>query len=135
MVRRWTSKLGRGVMAMLLAAGLFIGAGTGTSAAAMIGYTYSWTAYQTIWQTFALDGLEEEDTLTGTGRYVGMADPHTIEVIVKDEAYAFQVGDDLRATVEKLEEDDRVVFEYTEEPLDEIAILRTLLSIKVVDQE
>ncbi|MFS0723793.1 hypothetical protein [Paenibacillus sp. 1P07SE] len=135
MVRRWTGKLGRGVMLLLLAAGLFIGTSIGSSASAMTWFHNGLTGYQAVWHAITQDGMLGEEHLKGTGIYVGMADPHTIEVRVDGEAQSFQVGDDLRETVEALEEDDVVVFEYTEEHLDEIAILRTLLSIEAVEQE
>ena len=137
MVRHWTSKLGRGVMALLLTAGLFIGTlpGSGQSASALTWHSFGLTGYQGVWHALAQDGLLDEDILEATGVYVGMADPHTIEVVVDGEAQAFQLGAELRETVELLEEDDIVEFEYTEEPLDEIAILRTLLSIEVVESK
>lgn len=135
MVRHWTSKLGRGVVALLLIAGLFIGTLPGYSASAMTWNHFAITGYQGVWHALAQDGLLDEETLEGTGVYVGMADPHTIEVIVDGEAQAFQLGTELRETVASLEEDDIVEFEYTEEPLDDIAILRTLLSIEVIDSE
>ena len=76
-----------------------------------------------------------DEVKEGTGSYVGMADGHTIEIIVDGEAAAFQLADELREEVELIEEDTIVTFEYTEEQLDEIAVLLTLVSISTVEDE
>ena len=65
------------------------------------------------------------ELLTGTGMYVGQADPHTIEVETADGPVAFQLTIEARDDVEKLSPNDEVTFIYIED-----GDSRTIQSVK-----
>ncbi|WP_424768832.1 hypothetical protein [Paenibacillus sp. sgz302251] len=72
---------------------------------------------------------------SGTGTYTGMADSHTIEVMMNGEARTYQLSEGLSEFVETLDTDTRIWFDYTSVKMewDDTVILQTLTSIQTTD--
>jgi hypothetical protein len=55
----------------------------------------------------------QEEIYSGTGRYTGLADSHTLEIIrAGSGAAAFQFGEELHEAINRLPEHSRVRFKY-----------------------
>ncbi|WP_223068556.1 hypothetical protein [Paenibacillus caui] len=54
----------------------------------------------------------------GSGQYVGQADTTSIEITVNGEPFVFQLGDVTQETLDTLEPEDAVNFEYVEKKID-----------------
>lgn len=64
-------------------------------------------------------GGSEPAVLKGEGVFSGIADSHSIEIMVDGKPEAFQVTDELFAVVNELPSDAKVKFEYTEKVYDD----------------
>lgn len=56
--------------------------------------------------------IEQVELMTGTGMYVGQADPHTIEIETSDGPVAFQLTDAARSDVDALSPGQQVTYQY-----------------------
>jgi hypothetical protein len=61
---------------------------------------------------------EERDVIEEEGILTGWADPHTVEIRVKDKAMSFQVGEDMQKLLDDIDDEDSVRFKYVEETVD-----------------
>jgi len=64
------------------------------------------------------NGNDDAAVKTAEGTYSGMMDTHSIEVITSDGPMALQFTDELSDTLNKLEPDSKIKFEYTEKKID-----------------
>ncbi|TJY41932.1 hypothetical protein E5161_12090 [Cohnella pontilimi] len=53
-----------------------------------------------------------------TGAFVGLADPHTVEIKVSGESKSLQLGDGMDKQLEGLKPGDLVTLEYVEQPIE-----------------
>jgi len=61
----------------------------------------------------------QETVIKEEGQFVGMADPHTVAILVNGEEKSFQVDAELMATIEKnILNDDNVNFTYIVQEID-----------------
>ncbi|WP_429371254.1 hypothetical protein [Paenibacillus sp. DS2015] len=82
--------------------------------------------------TSETDVLREEPVIQkSTGTFVGLADSHTVEILIDGKAENFQFGEELQLDIDKLKEDDLVQIEYTDEAVkgDDTVRVRNLTSI------
>jgi len=61
---------------------------------------------------------EERDVIETEGILTGWADPHTVEIRVKDKAMSFQVGEDMQKLLDDIDDEDSVRFKYVEKTVD-----------------
>ncbi|MBY0205314.1 bromodomain-containing protein [Paenibacillus cucumis (ex Kampfer et al. 2016)] len=61
---------------------------------------------------------EESDAIEAEGILTGWADPHTVEIRVKDKAMSFQVGEDMQKLLDDFDDEDSVRFKYVEKEVD-----------------
>lgn len=61
---------------------------------------------------------EERDVIEAEGILTGWADPHTVEIRVKDKAMSFQVGEDMQKLLDDIDDEDSVRFKYVEKAVD-----------------
>lgn len=61
---------------------------------------------------------EERDVIEAEGILTGWADPHTVEIRVKDKAMSFQVGEDMQKLLDDFDDEDSVRFKYVEKAVD-----------------
>lgn len=61
---------------------------------------------------------EESDVIEAEGILTGWADPHTVEIRVKDKAMSFQVGEDMQKLLDDIDDEDSVRFQYVEKAVD-----------------
>lgn len=61
---------------------------------------------------------EESDVIEAEGILTGWADPHTVEIRVKDKAMSFQVGEDMQKLLDDIDDEDSVRFKYVEKAVD-----------------
>jgi hypothetical protein len=71
------------------------------------------------------------ETKQGNGVFVGLADSHTVEITVNDEAAAYQLGEGTDEAVNALKEGDAVTFEYTETAIEGDATAKLLTITKI----
>lgn len=63
-----------------------------------------------------------EATTQQTGRFIGQADPHTIEIETDNGVKAFQVPETLSESIANLTENDMIGYTYTENDNDQLVI-------------
>lgn len=78
-------------------------------------------------EPLATDENDEESLQTENGIFVGQADPHTIEVEMKDDYVAFQLTMDARDDALLLREGEEVTFSYHEAP--DVLTIHTIQSV------
>lgn len=61
---------------------------------------------------------EEAQVIQGSGKYVGQIDSHSVEIETEEGPTAFELGSDTEQSLQNLEMDDPVVFEYVEQPVE-----------------
>ncbi|MCM3749975.1 hypothetical protein M3223_21810 [Paenibacillus pasadenensis] len=71
-------------------------------------------------------GSGQGETKQAEGKFVGLADSHTVEIEIDGKAQAFQLSEAVQETANQLAEGDAVSIEYTEEAVDGDASLKQL---------
>lgn len=61
-----------------------------------------------------IEEVESEEILNAEGEFVGLADPHTVEIQLEEGAKAFQFKEELKSTIAALTENAKIKFEYIE---------------------
>lgn len=74
---------------------------------------------------------EDATVKQGKGSFTGLADPHTVEIIVDGEPQAFQFGENLKKAVDAIEPDQQVEFKYEERPIEGDVSLKQLVLIEI----
>ncbi|GIO29475.1 MULTISPECIES: hypothetical protein [Paenibacillus] len=67
----------------------------------------------------------------GQGSFTGLADPHTVEIIVDGSPMAFQFGEKLKSAVEAIAPDQQVEFKYEEKAIEGDASLKQLVLTEI----
>ncbi|MDR0271394.1 hypothetical protein [Paenibacillus sp.] len=65
--------------------------------------------------------------MQGTGSFTGLADSHTVEIIVHGTPMSFQFGEDLNQAMEDVNPDQQVNFRYVEKPIKGETTLKQLV--------
>ncbi|MGQ8872724.1 hypothetical protein [Paenibacillus sp. TSA_86.1] len=61
---------------------------------------------------------EDGNVIEAEGILTGWADPHTVEIRVKDKAMSFQVSEDMQKSLDDIDDEDSVRFKYVEKTVD-----------------
>lgn len=61
---------------------------------------------------------EERNVIEAEGILTGWADPHTVEIRVKDQAMSFQVEEEMQKSLDDIDDEDSVRFKYVERSVD-----------------
>ncbi|MCM3782584.1 hypothetical protein M3231_06345 [Neobacillus mesonae] len=70
-----------------------------------------------------------------TGTFTGLADSHTVEIVIDGEPTAFQLGEDMQDAVADIEENAVLTFKYEEQPIDGEDTLKQLVLIEITEVE
>jgi hypothetical protein len=73
----------------------------------------------------------EAKVIKGTGTYVGQIDGHSVEIETKEGPTAFEISAGMESTLENLNMDDPVVFEYVEKAVAGDATVKQLVLSKL----
>ncbi|WP_136605009.1 hypothetical protein [Paenibacillus dokdonensis] len=71
----------------------------------------------------------------GSGSFSGLADPHTVEIIVEGKPLSFQFGEALKQSVEQIKPDQQVEFKYEEKAIEGDATLKQLILTGITKSE
>ncbi|MEC0242326.1 hypothetical protein P4H66_21190 [Paenibacillus dokdonensis] len=79
----------------------------------------------------------EETTVIkeGAGSFTGLADSHTVEIIVEGKPVSFQFGKELKQAVERIKPDQQVEFKYEEKAIEGDATLKQLILTGITKSE
>lgn len=61
---------------------------------------------------------EESAVIEAEGILTGWADPHTVEIRVKEEPMSFQVGEEVQKSLDDIDDEDSVQFKYVEKAIE-----------------
>ncbi|MFE6076934.1 hypothetical protein ACFVQB_20950 [Paenibacillus sp. NPDC057886] len=78
---------------------------------------------------------EESTVIEGEGILTGWADPHTVEIRVKEEPMSFQVGEDLQKSLDDIDDEDSVQFKYVEKAIEGDTTTKQLVLTEIAKVE
>lgn len=78
---------------------------------------------------------EESAVIEAEGILTGWADPHTVEIRVKEEPMSFQVGEDLQKSLDDIDDEDSVQFKYVEKAIQGDTTIKQLVLTEIAKVE
>jgi predicted small lipoprotein YifL len=78
---------------------------------------------------------EESAVIEAKGILTGWADPHTVEIRVKEEPMSFQVGEDLQKSLDDIDDEDSVQFKYVEKAIEGDTTIKQLVLTEIAKVE
>ncbi|SEM04801.1 hypothetical protein [Paenibacillus sp. OK003] len=78
---------------------------------------------------------EESAVIEAEGILTGWADPHTVEIRVKEEPMSFQVGEDLQKSLDDIDDEDSVQFKYVEKAIEGDTTTKQLVLTEIAKVE
>lgn len=78
---------------------------------------------------------EESAVIEAEGILTGWADPHTVEIRVKEEPMSFQVGEDLQKSLDDIDDEDSVQFKYVEKAIEGDTTIKQLVLTEITKVE
>jgi predicted small lipoprotein YifL len=78
---------------------------------------------------------DDKATNTGEGEYIGLMDPHSLEIKVDGQTKPFQIDPELATQLSDWEAGTKVKFAYTEEQLDVNGQTITRLTIQSIEKQ
>ncbi|GIP27022.1 hypothetical protein J23TS9_21520 [Paenibacillus sp. J23TS9] len=79
----------------------------------------------------------EEETVikVESGSFTGLADSHTVEIIVEGKPMSFQFGEELKQAIEQIKPDQQVEFKYEEKAIEGDAALKQLILTEITKND
>lgn len=78
---------------------------------------------------------EESAVIEAEGILTGWADPHTVEIRVKEEPMSFQVGENLQKSLDDIDDEDSVQFKYVEKAIEGDTTTKQLVLTEIAKVE
>lgn len=78
---------------------------------------------------------EESAVIEAEGILTGWADPHTVEIRVKEKPMSFQVGEDLQKSLDDIDDEDSVQFKYVEKAIQGDTTIKQLVLTEIAKVE
>lgn len=77
-------------------------------------------------------GEPETEVKEARGTLTGLADPHTVEIVIDGKPTAFQLGEGMQAAIAEVEENSVLEFRYEERPIEGQDSLQQLVLIEII---
>ncbi|MGC5773944.1 hypothetical protein [Paenibacillus pabuli] len=78
---------------------------------------------------------EESAVIEAEGILTGWADPHTVEIRVKEEPMSFQVGEEVQKSLDDIDDEDSVQFKYVEKAIEGDTTTKQLVLTEIIKVE